>query len=197
MNLSDVYNVEHWNFKPSFIFFTKKEHSGNYKPKSLIFFFGRRGEWHEIIILECSANKNSGMPSLTHAHKRSKTKSAILHNCWLGVPLHTVHHWLSLSLSDQSPTPEPRVGGVCSCWHPHPTGRQPAVSALQRRPHSVLRSAASPQWVRVCSWLCVVERVITGHPQPGVEFKLTCFRATFSCKEALVLVSHPPLIEML
>lgn len=31
--------------------------------------------------------------------------------------------------------------------------------------------------------------VIAGRPQPGVEFKLTCLRATFSCKNAPVLLA--------
>lgn len=37
---------------------------------------------------------------------------------------------------------------------------------------------------RVSVYVCGGRGVITGRPQPSVEFKSTCFRATFSCKNA-------------
>lgn len=40
--------------------------------------------------------------ALTDPCTQAKQKSAILHNCWLGVALHTVHHWLNLPLRPES-----------------------------------------------------------------------------------------------
>lgn len=161
-----------------------------------IFFCDSGGEWDEIIIFrELCKQKQCNALTDPHTQGEAKPSQVILHNthsAGLESCSTQVHRWPILSLSDQSPTPEPRVGGVCSCWRTHPTGRQPAVSALQRRPRSVLWPAASPQWVCVSECVCMQwrgEGVIAGRPQSGVEFKLTCLRATFSCKNAPVLLA--------
>lgn len=116
--------------------------------KNLAFFSDRAGM--RLLFLESSANRNSAMASLTHIHRQSKTKPSDLTQrpeCRPVVLTLSTTDWSSLS--DRTATPEPRFGGVCSCWCTHPTDRQPAVPAFQWRPRFDLWPAASPQWVGV------------------------------------------------
>lgn len=119
-----------------------------------------RGMWHEVMLFLVGGalqTETLHCPRWPVYTSKSNPKLVILHNTVLArspAPHSPPSLFLSLSVLDQSPASESRVGEVCSCWRTHPTGRQPDVWALQRRPQFVLWPAASPQWVCVCVCVC-------------------------------------------
>lgn len=155
------------------------------------------------------AHRIRAMPLLTHIHMESKIQAKRSYTT-LGVlvwtPTYTVNtDWSSLStsysLSDQSATSEPRVGGVCPCWRTHPSKQQPAVSALQRQLWSCLWPAASPQWVFVFvnPHVCGIGGD-SSSLSACVEVRSTCFRAHFHVQSKHMLHScvtekHPLPLE--
>lgn len=157
----------------------------------------------------CAQNQSNALADL-YTHGEQKPSQTILHNTRVLVwtPTYTVNtDWsslslpLTLSLSDQSATSEPRVGGVCPCWRTHPSKQQPAVSALQRQLWSCLWPAASPQWVFVFVNLhvCGIEGD-SSSLSACVEVRSRCFRAHFHVQSKHMLHScvrekHPLPLE--
>lgn len=143
--------------------------------------------WLLLVFLR-ALQTNNAMP-LADPHTQSKQNQAsdlTQHSeCWPGVALHPAYRWLILSLRPES---NPWAQSQRSAFVPtYASHQRPASCVCATETTLLCPMACCIPPVSVCVWACmyVVDGgVITGRPQPGVEFKSTCFRATFSCKNA-------------